>query len=160
MAAPAVKQEPERLGWFRQLVRFIGIGGVCGLLDITTYLVLLLALDLPNWVARPVAFLVGTACSFVANRRFTFGAAATDGKAGRFALVYTVAFFVSSGTNQLLVVLTPDRLFGLLPIVQYSLCWAIGQGLGTVMNFVVLRWIVFRPTGEYYVERVRESESV
>lgn len=126
-------------------MRFVGVGGVCGLLDMSTYLVLLLVLDLPNWVARPTAFVLGTACSFLANRRFTFGAAATDGKAGRFALVYGIAFLVSSGTNQLLVVATPERVFGLLPVVQYSLCWGIGQGLGTLMNFVVLRWLVFRP---------------
>ncbi|WP_017972786.1 GtrA family protein [Actinopolyspora halophila] len=148
MAVAESTAEPEvkKLGLLNQLIRFGLIGGVCALLDYGSYMTLL-ALEVPNWLARSLAFALGTTTSYVANRRLTFTGASTGNtkaKAGAFVLVYLVTFLVNIGTNQLLFLTLPPFDFGYGAQLRWSLCWVVGQGLGTGINFVLLRWVVFR----------------
>ena len=144
--AEGVSVETERLGVFRQLFRFVGIGGVCGVIDVSTYM-LLVNLAWPNFLARSLAFVLGTTLSYLINRRVTFRGASTGNtglKAGGFALVYLVTYFVNTGTNQLCVSALPAFGFVHGEQLRWFLCWAIGQGVGTLINFVMLKWVVFR----------------
>ncbi|WP_019855974.1 GtrA family protein [Actinopolyspora mortivallis] len=148
MAVAESTAEPEvkKLGIVNQLVRFGLIGAVCALLDYGSYMTLL-SLELPNWLARSLAFVLGTSASYVANRRLTFAGANTGNtkaKAGAFVVVYVITFFVNIGTNQLLFVSLPEFGFGFGEQLRWSLCWLAGQALGTGINFVMLRWVVFR----------------
>jgi putative flippase GtrA len=141
VAEPAA--EVKRLGLFSQLSRFVIIGGVCAVIDFGTYSLMLGVLGWPVWLSRGLSFIIGTSTSYVVNRKLTFHGANTGNttaKAGGFALVYIVTFFVNWGTNQLLVVLTGAAGHPWL----ITLCWVIGQGLGTLINFVMLKWVVFR----------------
>jgi putative flippase GtrA len=142
VAEPAVETEVKRLGLVNQLFRFVLIGGACAVVDFGTYSLLLGALGWPVSLSKSISFILGTTCSYLINRKFTFSGANTGNtraKAVGFALVYTVTFFVNVGTNQLLVLLFDAR----LPW-QFTLFWVIAQGIGTLINFVMLKWVVFR----------------
>ena len=128
-----------RIGLVNQLARFVLIGGFCALVDFGVYQALL-ALDLWVHLAKAVSFVAGTTTAYFLNRRYTFAAGRTDGagQLGGFALLYTVTFFVNVGTNALLL--------GLLPASRWEipLAWVVAQGTATVINFVMLRTVVFR----------------
>ncbi|RCW38517.1 putative flippase GtrA [Halopolyspora algeriensis] len=146
VAESAADPEAKKLGLLHQLVRFGLIGGVCAVLDYGSYM-LLLGLSWPNWAARSLAFVVGTSCSYIANRRLTFHGARTGNtkaKAGAFVVVYIATFFVNIGTNQLLFLTLPELAFDYGAQLRWTICWVAGQGLGTGLNFVLLKWVVFR----------------
>lgn len=143
---PAVKTESAaKLSMTSQLVRFVAIGGVCALIDSGTY-ALLLTLGAPNWVAKAIAFILGTTASYFANRKFTFSGTTGNAKAqaGGFALVYVVTFFVNVGTNQLLYATLPDFTVSHGVEIRYAVCWIVAQAVGTAINFVMLKWVVFK----------------
>lgn len=131
-----------KLGMFQQLFRFVLIGGGCAVIDFGTYSLLLGVVGLPVWLSKSISFILGTTASYLINRKFTFSGASTGNskaKALAFAIVYTVTFFVNIGSNQALCVL-----FHAHQPWQFTLFWVIAQGLGTLINFVMLKWVVFR----------------
>ena len=134
--------EPKKLGVFNQLARFIVIGGGCAIIDFGTYSLLLGVLGWPVWLSKSISFILGTTASYVINRKFTFhgaGQGNTTAKAGAFAVLYTTTFFVNMGSNQVLCVL-----FNAQEAWQFTLFWVIAQGLGTMINFVMLKLLIFR----------------
>ena len=80
--------------------------------------------------ARPVAYLL--------NRRFTFQSAGGRARVAGFVLLYGTTFAINVGTNALMLAVLPD-----MPL-RVSVAWVIAQGLATVINFVMLRTVVFR----------------
>ena len=125
--------EARRISLTNQLARFILVGALCAVIDFGCYWALL---QLGLWVhlAKAISFIAGTTSAYLLNRRFTFNARGGAGQAGGFALLYTITFFVNVGTNALMLH------FG-LPI---ALAWVIAQGVATVINFVMLRTVVFK----------------
>jgi putative flippase GtrA len=139
-AAPAAPARPGLLG---QLVRFGLIGGFCALLDLGTYQALRAAgLDNVPWedVARAISFVVGTTTAFFLNRKFTFAGGRRNGagQVGGFVLLYAVTFLVAVGMNRWMLYLLPQSAW------ESTLAWVISQGTATVINFVMLKWVVFR----------------
>lgn len=127
---------PPRL--VSQLARFVLIGGFCALVDFGVYQGLL-ALDLWVHLAKAVSFVAGTTTAFFLNRRFTFAAGRGGvGQVGGFALLYTVTFFVNVGVNALMLHLLPSFSW------RITVAWVVAQGVATVINFVMLRTVVFR----------------
>jgi putative flippase GtrA len=130
--------EARRIGLGNQIVRFVAVGALCALVDSGCYWGLL-QLDVWVHLAKALSFIAGTTTAFFLNRRFTFqarnGGAA---QAGGFALLYTVTFFVNVGTNALMLQLLPQFRW------EYALAWVIAQGTATVINFIMLRTVVFR----------------
>ncbi|OLR91401.1 GtrA family protein [Actinokineospora bangkokensis] len=126
-------------GLVQQLVRFVLVGGFCALVDSGLYWLLLHA---GTWVhlAKALSFIAGTTTAYFLNKRFTFTDAEDRGaaQAGGFAVLYTVTFFVNVGTNALMLALIPPFRW------QVALCWVIAQAVGTAINFVLLRTVVFR----------------
>lgn len=121
-----------------QLLRFVLIGGFCALVDFGVYQGLL-AVDLWVHAAKAISFVAGTTTAFFLNRRFTFNAGRGGaGQVGGFALLYTVTFFVNVGVNALMLHLLPEFSW------RITVAWVIAQGLATVINFVMLRTVVFR----------------
>lgn len=131
---------PASPGLVSQMVRFVLIGGFCALVDSGLYWLLL---QVDTWVhlAKALSFIVGTTTAYFLNRRFTFTAAQKGGagQIGGFAALYTTTFFVNVGTNALMLTMLPDDVGWRFPIA-----WVIAQGAGTVINFVMLKWVVFR----------------
>ena len=136
--------QPSNIGLLGQLIRFALIGGFCALVDLGTYTLLTQVAGMATspWVdvARAISFIVGTTTAFFLNRKFTFSGGRRDGKAqvGSFVLLYTVTFFVAVGVNQLMLQVLPESAW------QHTLCWAVSQATATVINFVMLKWVVFR----------------
>ncbi|HKS48155.1 MAG TPA: GtrA family protein [Amycolatopsis sp.] len=130
-------------GLIGQLLRFALIGGFCALLDYGTYTgERALGMDSSPWVnvARAISFIVGTTTAYFLNRRFTFSAGVKQGKGqiGGFVLLYTVTFFVAVGMNALMLQVLPQAGW------QPTGAWVISQGTATAINFVMLKWVVFR----------------
>jgi putative flippase GtrA len=137
------RTEPGLIG---QLLRFALIGGFCALLDYGTYTGLrALGMDLSPWenLARAISFVIGTTTAYFLNRKFTFSAGRKEGKGqvGGFVLLYTVTFFVAVGVNALALHLLPESAW------QATVAWVLSQGTATAINFVMLKWVVFRESG-------------
>lgn len=129
--------EARRISLTNQLARFILVGGLCAMVDLGLYW-MLLQLDVWVHLAKALSFIAGTTSAFFLNKRFTFRARGGPGQAGGFALLYTITFFVNVGTNALMLQLLP-AFRG-----EYLLAWVIAQGTATAINFVTLRTVVFR----------------
>ena len=128
-----------RHGLVRQLSSFVVIGVLCAVVDIGSYHVLLyLGLWVP--VAKGIGFILGTTTAYLLNKRFTFSGADTGGK-GRFAgfvALYGTTFAVNVGMNSLVLFL--------LPLMPYEtlLAAVVAQGTATAINFVMLRYVIFK----------------
>lgn len=135
--------DPAVPGVFRQILRFVLIGCCCAIVDLGTYQTLrLFGMDHVPWgdIARACSFTLGTTTAYFLNRRFTFSAGYRKGvsqKSG-YAVVYGFTFCVAVGVNRLCLELIGD--VGL----HSTLAWVISQGTATVINFVMLKWVVFR----------------
>ena len=118
------------------------VGAGCTLLDYGSYIALSMALGWPYWLAKTLAFLLGTIASYLGNRRFTFNAGRRGPKAeiGGFVVLYGLTFAANLGCNQLLLHLTST---GAGEFWAPTLIWIAAQGAGTVINFVLLRTLVF-----------------
>jgi putative flippase GtrA len=134
----ATRSEPAELGLVAQLTRFVAIGALSALVDFGAYHGLL---ALGTWVhaAKAVSFILGTTTAYLLNRRFTF-AAAGHGRSrfAGFVLLYGTTFVLNIGVNALMLAVLPA-----MPL-RVSLAWVIAQGTATVINFVMLRTVVFR----------------
>ncbi len=140
-ADPAATSPAERPGLFRQIGTFVVIGVLAAVIDFGVYHLLL---NLGLWVpvSKGISFILGTTTAYLLNRRYTFTGANTGGK-GRFAAfvaLYGTTFAVNVGVNSLALALVP------LPpgTLAESVAWVIAQGTATVINFVMLRTVVFR----------------
>jgi putative flippase GtrA len=133
-AAPA-----SRHGLVRQLGSFVAIGALSAVVDFGFYHLLL---NLGLWVpvSKGISFVLGTTTAYLLNKRFTFTGANTGGK-GRFAgfvALYGTTFAVNVGVNSLVLHLLPPLEHGT------SLAWLIAQGTATAINFVMLRYVIFK----------------
>lgn len=126
---------PTRL--VAQLSRFVAVGLLSALVDFGAYHLLL---QLGAWpsAAKAVSFVLGTTTAYLLNRRFTFDATGGRGRFAGFVLLYGTTFALNVGMNALMLAVLPA-----MPL-RTSLAWAIAQGLATVVNFVMLRTVVFR----------------
>ncbi|GAA1872422.1 GtrA family protein [Pseudonocardia ailaonensis] len=127
-------------GLVAQLLRFAAVGGISALVDFGV-LHLVLLTDVPSWLARAISFICGTTTAYFLNKRFTFGEAAGGrGRLAGFVLLYATTFAIAVGVYQLALSFLPEMSF------KTSIAWVISQGTATVINFVMLRTVVFRST--------------
>jgi putative flippase GtrA len=120
-----------------QLVRFAVVGAFSAAVDLSVYT---LALHLGLWVhaARALSFVCGTTTAYALNRRWAFRVEGGRRRAAGFMLLYGTTFFVILGVNAFALAVLPDHSW------TVTLAWAISQGFGTAVNFVMLRTVVFR----------------
>lgn len=125
-----------------QLARFVVVGVFCALLDYGTYQGLrALGMSVAPWadIARAISFVVGTTTAYFLNKRFTFEAAGGGAKqVSGFVLLYGTTFAVAVAVNRLMLLLLPHA--GWAPTVA----WVVSQGTATMINFVMLRFVIFR----------------
>ncbi len=131
--------EPASLGLMAQLSRFVAIGVLSAAVDFGAYHLLLQA-GVYVHVAKGISFILGTTTAYLLNQRFTFAAAADAGRSRfvGFLLLYSTTFAINIAVNALMLAVLPA-----LPL-RTSLAWVIAQGTATVINFVMLRTVVFR----------------
>ncbi|GAA1392641.1 GtrA family protein [Pseudonocardia kongjuensis] len=136
--APDVVPAPRR-GLVSQLGSFVVVGVLAAMVDFGIYHLLL---NLGLWVpvSKGISFILGTTTAYLLNKRFTFTGANTGGK-GRFAgfvALYGTTFAVNVGMNSLVLYLLP-------PLDHdTSLAWLVAQGTATAINFVMLRYVIFK----------------
>jgi putative flippase GtrA len=120
-----------------QVIRFGVVGVLSAVVDLSVYT---LALHLGLWVhaARALSFICGTSTAYALNRRWAFGVEGSRRRALGFVLLYGTTFFVILGVNALALAVLPEHSWTI------TLAWAISQGFGTAVNFVMLRTVVFR----------------
>lgn len=134
----ATEAAPEKPGLLQQIARFVAVGVVAALVDFGVYhLMLHLGLVVP--VSKGISFILGTTTAYLLNRRFTFtGETGGRGRFAGFVALYAVTLAVNIGVNSLALALLPQIAF------QTTIAWVIAQGTATVINFVMLRTVVFR----------------
>ncbi|HEY3609816.1 MAG TPA: GtrA family protein [Pseudonocardiaceae bacterium] len=137
VASSQVSAPPARRGVLDQAVRFVGFGILSAGVDFGIYQ-LLLHFGLWADVAKGISFIFGTVTAYLLNRRWTFGSAGGAAPAIRFAVLYGATFFVNVGVNALFLHLLAGHRW------QIPIAWVIAQGTATVINFVLLRTVVFR----------------
>lgn len=125
--------------WKRQFLRFLIVGGIAASLSFCAYIILVL-IGLHTAWANAASFFAGATVSYILNRLFTF--AAPLGGFGRivtFIALYLFTLIVQIGVNEgLLRVVGKDRL------VYIAGCWCFAVGVSSVLNFLGLRFLVFR----------------
>jgi putative flippase GtrA len=144
-AVDALSEKPPASSSLRrQLVRFVCVGVLSAGVDFSVYHLLLLA---GTWLhaAKAISFVLGTTTAYLLNRAFTFDDGATGGLARflGFVLLYGVTFFVNIGMNAAALAVLPAD----LPL-RTSLAWVVAQGFATSINFVMLRFLIFRSPAE------------
>lgn len=127
------------MGLVAQLSRFVVIGVLSALVDFGIYHGLL-AIDVVHPVAKGVSFIFGTTTAYLLNRRFTFANSQGSARFAGFVLLYGTTFAINVGMNSLMLAVLPE-----MPL-RVSVAWVIAQGTATVINFVMLRTVVFRST--------------
>ena len=120
--------------------RFLATGLVVLPLSLGLHLVAVRA-GLDVHASRILSYVVGTALVTVLHRRWTFAAPGVRGATLWVAVLYATTFVV--------VVLTHGLAISLLPAVVTApwvvgTAWLVSQGLGTAVNFLVLRGLVYR----------------
>lgn len=128
---------PARMRLLEQAVRFVLVGVVAAGVDFGVY-TLLLHFGVWASLAKGISFILGTTTAYLLNRRWTFNSAGGAAPAIRFAVLYTVTFFVNVGVNALCLQLLAGEHW------RVPVAWVIAQGTATVINFVLLRAFVFR----------------
>jgi putative flippase GtrA len=133
----ATGSETAQLGLVAQLSRFVAIGIVSAGVDYGIYQGLL---ALGTWasLAKAISFICGTTTAYLLNRRFTFASSAGKARLAGFVLLYGTTFALNVGMNALMLAVLPD-----IPL-RVSAAWVIAQGVATMINFVMLRTVVFR----------------
>ena len=132
------RSDPVPLGLAAQLSRFVVIGVLSALVDFGVYHGLLALGTWPS-AAKAVSFILGTTTAYLLNRQFTFASAGGGrGRLAGFVALYGTTFALNVGTNALMLAVLPT-----MPL-RTSLAWVIAQGVATVINFVMLRTVVFR----------------
>lgn len=141
MTDTATQQERTPRSAFSQLLRFGLVGVFCALLDYGTYQGLrALGMAAVPWedVARALSFIVGTTTAYLLNKRFTFDVTGGAKQLSGFVLLYGTTFAVAVGVNRLMLLLLPNESW------EPTVAWVISQGTATMINFVMLRYVVFR----------------
>lgn len=125
------------MGLVAQLSRFVMIGALSALVDYGVYQGLL-ALGTVHPVAKAISFICGTTAAYLLNRRFTFSNSQGSARFAGFLVLYGTTFAINVGVNQLMLAVLPE-----MPL-RVSVAWVIAQGCATVINFVMLRTVVFK----------------
>lgn len=127
-----------RLRLSTQLTRFILVGAVAFVVDLSSYQTLL-AIGLYVHLAKALAFIAGTTTAYLINRRWTF-----QGKGGRaeyasIMALYGITFVVQVGMNAVMLAVLP-AFRG-----EFTCAFVVAQSVATAINFIVQRTVIFRP---------------
>lgn len=122
----------------REMTGFFFVGGVAVLADFIAYFFILESTNLSASFAKGISYVLGNVISFIGHRFFVFKA--KDKSPHRqilpFALLYLSTFVINNIANELALSLTNAR----------SLAWLFATSIAVVINYLGLKFIVFRKT--------------
>jgi putative flippase GtrA len=131
----------ERRETAKQIRRFIVIGVLSVLIDLTVY-TLLTRRGLMWDVSKGISYVSGMVFGFIFNKLWTFQSAR---RSPAEPIVYVVLYTATLGVNVLVNRLVIVVASAWLPLgAVKGLAFLVATGLCTVLNFVGLKWITFR----------------
>lgn len=124
-----------------QLFRFIMTGVVGAVVDFgSTYLLHLAGLS--DGLSKTVGFVLGTLTAYVINRRWTFQAAPSRRRFIITMCSYLLTYVVQVGLYKICIPWLADHDFS--DFWTRAVSFVIAQGIATVLNFIIQRWVIFR----------------
>jgi dolichol-phosphate mannosyltransferase len=127
-----------KYGAWSQLLQFLVVGGLGTLVNLVA-LTALMGFGLPERPAVAGAIFVAMCFNFVLNRRFSFSAARRHAWPRQF-----VGFVAASSVGAALNYATTVFLLARFPAMRAQLAALVGIAVGTLLNFVASRYLVFR----------------
>ncbi|HEF4780137.1 GtrA family protein [Burkholderia multivorans] len=121
----------------RELAIFLVVGTLTVLVDFLGYrgLVRLGLFDVD--IAKGISFVLGTAFAYFANRLWTFGHTAhAPGTAWRFIVVYACTLTANVVVNA--------AMLRVIDSFAVQLAFLIATGISASLNFIGMKWFVFR----------------
>lgn len=123
----------------KEFGRFLLVGATTVFIDSVVYLLLFVFLDFEAIISKGVGFSVGALFAYFANRKFTF----KSYKKGFFVFllfwaVYIVTLFVNITANELGLSFFGEGGVGI------GLSLFIATGLSALLNFIGMKYLVFR----------------
>lgn len=123
----------------RQFLRFLVVGAIAAGLSFCAYVSLVLLGFHTAW-ANAASFIAGSTISYCLNRRFTFASPVSGfGRIAAFIALYLFTLIVQVGLNESLL-----HVFGKNSLVLIAGCWCVAVGVSSVLNFLGLRFLIFR----------------
>lgn len=123
----------------RERITFLVVGCSSVIIDFIVYSLLYVAFDMPVFAAKGVGFVAGAGFSYWANRRFTFVSQKAHRKA---AWPFIVLYSVTLGLNVVINGATIELLSS-VPFV-YLLAFVFATAVSTIVNYVGMKFVVFR----------------
>ena len=140
-----VMREPQRVGPDHEPRRHLGRFIVVGLLSVGTDAALYLTMvsvGLPRDASKGIGYVAGMAIGFALNKTWTFGSRrAASSEALTYVLLYAVTLGVNIGLNRLVLAMGMERL---MPVMLAILAFVVATGTTTILNFLGMRFIIFR----------------
>ena len=127
-----------KFGVWSQLAQFLTVGALGTVVNLGA-LTALLALGAPLQASVALAIVVSMVSNFLLNRRFSFGAARTEGMVQQF-LRFSAACSMGAAINYAVTLTLTSR----LPEVAAQHAALAGIVAATAFNFVASRYLVFR----------------
>ncbi|RAV33310.1 GtrA family protein [Corynebacterium heidelbergense] len=126
----------------QQLFRFIAVGAFSAIVDFGTTAGTHFLLDWSDGVSKAVGFILGTLTAYFINRRWTFQAEKSFRRFAVTMLTYLLTFAVQWGLYRLTIPWLNTT--GLPPLGVRIVSFIIAQGMATVINFAIQRFLIFR----------------
>lgn len=124
----------------KELGIFLVVGCLTVLVDYLTYRGLAWTDLMTTNMAKGTSFIAGTVFAYFANQLWTFGHAKhAPGSAWKFILVYGVTLLVNISVNAIVL----NRTATIRQSVQIA--FVIATGLSAVLNFLGMKFFVFKP---------------
>lgn len=130
----------ERRETLKQIRRFLVIGVLSVLVDLTVYLILT-RLGLMTHLAKGISYLSGMVVGFIGNKFWTFESARRSAAEPiTYLLLYAITLAVNVAVNAVVLAM----FVGILP-PSWNKGWAflVATGVTTVLNFLGMRFVTF-----------------
>jgi dolichol-phosphate mannosyltransferase len=127
-----------KFGVWTQLLQFLTVGALGTVVNLAT-LTAALALGLPTRVSVAAAIFISMCFNFVLNRRFSFSASRSGSIIRQF-----IGFVLASSLGAVLNYLTTVFVLARAPGLRPQVAAVAGIVVGTGLNFVASRYLVFR----------------
>lgn len=124
-------------------IRFIIVGVMNTLVGLSSIFLLLQVGGLSYWISTFLGNSIGAACSYVLNRRFTFGSKVSFGRSiPLFMIVIMCCYFVSYSFSRVMA----NLLAGSFGYVDYTneIAVLLGTILYTITNYLGQKYFVFK----------------
>lgn len=117
----------------KELFRFVVIGCTSVFIDFIIYY--LLSTFIETYIAKSISFLCGSVVSYFLNKYWTFEASKKINRDWlKFSLLYMSTLLINTGMNMLVLKITD----------VYLLAFLFATGVSTVLNFIGMKWWVFK----------------